>query len=88
VTLEVLDKDGLVVPTASNLVRFKATGAGRLIGLGNGDPSCHEPEKSGKRPAFNGLALAIVQSNGKKGGLTLRAEAQGLKPAILSLKAR
>jgi len=30
--------------------------------VGNGDPSCHEPDKASERSAFNGLCMAIVQS--------------------------
>ena len=62
VAVEVVDAQGRVVPTASNLVTFNISGNGRLIGVGNGDPSCHEPDKADKRSAFNGLCMAFVQS--------------------------
>jgi len=62
ITVEVQDAQGRIVPTASNEVRFKITGAGRLIGVGNGDPSCHESDKADRRSAFNGLCMAFVQS--------------------------
>jgi beta-galactosidase len=42
-TVSGLDKEGRVVPTADNLVHFQVSG-GRAIGVGNGDPSCHDPE--------------------------------------------
>jgi beta-galactosidase len=38
------DAQGRTVPTAANLVNFEITG-GRIIGVGNGDPGCHEPDK-------------------------------------------
>ena len=31
------------VPAANNTITFGITGPGRIIGVGNGDPSCHEP---------------------------------------------
>jgi len=43
-TLSVADAQGRVVPTAGNKVAFELTGPGRIIGVGNGDPSCHEPD--------------------------------------------
>jgi beta-galactosidase len=61
-TVEVLDKEGQPVPTASNLISFKVTGAGALIGVGNGDPNCQQSDKEPKRSLFNGLAQVIVQS--------------------------
>jgi beta-galactosidase len=43
-TVSVVDAHGLVVPTAGNKVSFALEGPGRIIGVGNGDPSCHEPD--------------------------------------------
>jgi beta-galactosidase len=45
VTVEVKDDKGRPVPTAGNEVRFSLEGPGRIIGVGNGDPSCHEPDQ-------------------------------------------
>jgi beta-galactosidase len=33
-----------VVPVATNLVEFDLDGPGKILGVGNGDPSCHEPD--------------------------------------------
>jgi beta-galactosidase len=32
------------VPVAQNNIHFAVEGAGSIIGVGNGDPSCHEPD--------------------------------------------
>ena len=45
VAVEVQDAQGRVVPTASDRVRFQLTGPGRIIGVGNGDPSCREADR-------------------------------------------
>ncbi|MGD0090469.1 MAG: hypothetical protein ABSE73_11165, partial [Planctomycetota bacterium] len=37
-TVDALDSAGRAVPTASDLIHFKVTGDGALIGVGNGDP--------------------------------------------------
>jgi beta-galactosidase len=41
ITVEIVDSAGVVVPVADNLVRFTVEGQGRIIGVGNGNPSDH-----------------------------------------------
>jgi beta-galactosidase len=88
VTVRIVDGQGRTVPVASNEVAFTVTGAGRLLGVGNGDPSCHESDKGARRTAFNGLCLAIVQASSDAGTITIRADSAGLKSAIASVDAR
>jgi beta-galactosidase len=88
VTVSVLDRAGLPVPTADNLIEFDVKGAGRLLGVGNGDPSSHESDKAPARTLFNGLALALVQSTQKPGEITLTARAKGLAEATLRLRSK
>jgi beta-galactosidase len=45
VTVSVVDDRGRVVPVAGNAIAFKIEGPARIIGVGNGDPSSHEPDK-------------------------------------------
>jgi beta-galactosidase len=73
VTAEVVDKDGLVVPTANNALTFTLTGEGRILGLDNGRPDSSESYQGAQREAFNGLALAILQSSGRPGTMMLKA---------------
>ena len=44
ITVSVVDAQGRVVPMAANAIAFELEGPGRIIGVGNGDPSCHEPD--------------------------------------------
>lgn len=87
VTIEAVDSEGRVVPTADTLVKFKVSGPGTIIGLGNGNPTCHEPEKGDAHSLFNGMAQVILQTqpNGS-GPLTLRASANGLDAAEATLQ--
>jgi beta-galactosidase len=71
--VEVLDKQGRAIPTADNMISFKVTGEGTLIGVGNGDPNCQESEKEPKRSLFNGLAQVIVQASRTPGTITVEA---------------
>ncbi len=92
ISLELIDAEGRVVPTACNEIRLNITGPGRLIGLGNGDPSCHEPDKptsfnEGKRSAFNGLCMAIVQALKQTGTIRVSASTAGLETASATIQA-
>lgn len=44
-TVQVLDSKSAVVPTAENEITFSLQGPGTIIGVGNGNPSSHEPDK-------------------------------------------
>jgi beta-galactosidase len=71
--VEVLDNEGRAIPTAHNMISFKVSGEGVLIGVGNGDPNCQESDKDSKRSLFNGLAQVIVQSTRTPGTITVEA---------------
>jgi len=43
-TVAGVDAQGRTVPLAQNQIHFALEGAGKIIGVGNGDPSCHEPD--------------------------------------------
>jgi len=84
IAVEIVDAKGRTVPTASNEVTFRVEGPGRLIGVANGDPSCHEPDKpasftEGKRSAFNGLCMAIAQALKQPGSIHIEASSPGLE---------
>lgn len=86
VWISVVDAKGRVVSTASSLVRLKVEGPGRIIGVGNGDPSSHEPDKAERRSAFNGYCMVVVQSTGRTGSVKIIAESDGLKGASGSVR--
>ncbi len=88
--VEALDKEGRAVPTAGNLISFKVTGDGALIGVGNGDPNCQQSDKEPKRSLFNGLAQVIVQASKQPGEIRIEAVKEGwdgpeLTPAKLTI---
>ncbi|MCX7983998.1 MAG: DUF4982 domain-containing protein [Bacteroidetes bacterium] len=45
ITVQIVDEHGTVVPTAQEEITFSIQGPGRILGVGNGDPASHEPEK-------------------------------------------
>ncbi|WP_236694452.1 beta-galactosidase GalB [Sphingomonas sp. Leaf343] len=89
VTVRITDARGTTAPRADNPVRFIVTGPGDLVATDNGDPTSFVPFPSATRPAFNGLALAIVRGRaGQKGAITVRAEADGLTGASTTVRSR
>ena len=73
VTVSALDAQGRLVATANLPVSFEIRGPGAIIGLGNGDPNSHEPEKGDRRSIFNGLAQVILQSAAGQSGPNIDA---------------
>ena len=85
VKVEVIDENGLIVPGAGNLIEFKVEGEGILIGTDNGNPQDRTLMKSKKRNAFNGLALAVIQSTEKGGNIRITAVSADLKEAVIQI---
>lgn len=89
VTVEAIDDEGRPVPTANVPVEFEIEGPGAILGVGNGDPTSHEPDKANRRSLFNGLAQVLIQTKrGGTGRLVLRAKAAGLKAAEVAIEVK
>ena len=86
--VEVRDAQGRLVPVTDNTVNFRVMGAGRLIGVGNGDPTDHASDKGSSRKAFSGLCMALVQSTKAGGKITVEASSPGLAPARVTIAAK
>ena len=86
--VRILDKNGRFVPTASDRVNFVIEGAGKIIGVDNGDPIDHDYLKADNRKAFHGMCLAIIQTGSEPGRVRIVAKADGLKQASATFTAR
>lgn len=90
VNVTVLDNKGREVPTANHLVAFSLEGDASIIGVGNGDPSSHEPDKMGvgdyRRSLFNGKCQMILQAGNDPGKVMVNATSAGLKSATVSIQ--
>ena len=91
INVAIVDAQGRQVPEANNKVAWTVEGPGSVIGVGNGDPSCHEPDRATERSAFNGLCMAVVQSKrGQAGTIAVTATSPGLEKmtvTVISLSA-
>jgi len=88
VTVAIVDKDGVLVPNADNLVKFNIEGNGTIAGVDNGYQISHEPFKASYRKAYNGLCLAVVQAKRKSGNITLTAVSEGLQNEKIVIEAK
>lgn len=70
---------------ACDRVTVEVTGAGRLVGLDNGDSTDEDSYKGISRRLFNGKLLAMIQTDNAPGEIEVLVTAPGLIPARLSL---
>jgi len=88
VTVELVDKDGNVLPTADKDMMFSIDGAGSIVGTDNGNQNDHVCLKNPERRMYNGKCLVIVQSNGEEGVIKLKAHGARLPKAVLEIKTK
>jgi beta-galactosidase len=86
ITVKLLDKNGNPVPNDDRLIEFSVKGAAYLAGTDNGFPADSISLKNHSRKTWKGLALAIIQSQKKKGNITVTAKSAGLGMSVISLK--
>ena len=83
-------RNGTIAFIENNLIVFTLIGNAKIIGVGNGDPSSHEPDKckdgAWQRSTFNGKCQVIIQSERKTGTVILEAKSTGLQPATTTFK--
>ena len=85
ITVELIDAKGNRNPKAENLVRFEIEGAGTIVGVGNANPMSLESYQLPQRKAWQGRCLVIVKSKNDAGSITLKASAEGIKPAQVTI---
>lgn len=88
VPVSILDDTGRCVPYATNRVSFHLEGSGRILGVGNGNPSDHDPDHAGERNAFHGRCIVVIQAGAKPGSLQLTATSPGLPTANFNFQTR
>jgi beta-galactosidase len=88
VTADIQDTNGVFVPTGNNSVAFAVSGPGNLVGVDNGDSTDTTSYASATRKAFGGKVLAIVQSTGQPGQITISATSSGLTAGSASATAQ
>lgn len=88
ITISTEDKDGYPVENAMDYVEVLVEGAGRLLGLDNGDSTDYDPYKGNVRKLFNGKLVAIVASKTEPGEIRVTVKGKGLESSSLILTAQ
>lgn len=87
VTITAEDKNGTEVANARNRVKVTVTGAGRLVGLDNGDSTDYDQYKGTSRKLFSGKLLAIIAAKKEAGEITMTVESHGLPAETVTFTA-
>lgn len=85
VKVEVVDAEGRRVPDARVQVKFSVKGAGEFAGQASAVPNEPASFQKPERETYEGRCLAIVRPTGESGTIELRAEAENLPAATISV---
>lgn len=83
VKIEVVDKDGLVVPVNDLKVEIEVTGGGELVASGNADPSGIGSANKPVLNVFRGQAQAIIRPFEEQGTITVNVKAGNIGSSTL-----
>ncbi len=88
VQVDVADAKGVRNPLAKNMINFSLTGPGKIISVGNGNPrGLKSFKETANHPLYFGKAVVVVRRDkGATAPVVLKAEAEGLKPAMIEFK--
>ncbi|WJS93926.1 DUF4982 domain-containing protein [Flavobacterium johnsoniae] len=87
VTVSMLDKDGNLLPNAMDLINFEVSGGGKLVGVDNGYQANLDSFKANSCKLFNGKCVVIIQSNGKRDNVQLKASTgNGIPISSINIK--
>lgn len=87
VDISAYDNNGVFVANANNRVTVEVSGAGRLIGLDNGDSTDYDEHKGVSRRLFSGKLLAIIAATDESGEVIVKASSKGLPDAEIRFSA-
>jgi beta-galactosidase len=88
VTVSLVDKDRNLLPNATDLINFEVSGGGKLVGVDNGYQANLDSFKASSCKLFSGKCIAIIQSNGKKENIQLKASTGNLPASVIEVKAQ
>ncbi|WP_160693140.1 glycoside hydrolase family 2 TIM barrel-domain containing protein [Clostridium sp. C2-6-12] len=87
VEITMKDVDGNIVENASNRVKVQVTGAGRLLGLDNGDSTDYDQYKGRSRRLFSGKLIAIIGATLNAGKIKIKVSSVGLESETMEFEA-
>ena len=88
VEINMHDENGFEVKNANNRVQVEVSGAGRLVGLDNGDSTDYDQYKGSSRKLFMGKLLAMIGAGTESGEVRIKVTSPSLEPAELFIDSR
>lgn len=88
VPVSILDEKGRIVPDSDNRVTFQLSGGGRILGVGNGDPSDHDTDRADNRKAFHGHCVVVIEAGAQPGEMKLMASSPGVADDTIDFRVR
>ena len=85
VTVSVVDKNGVICPTATNQLKFKVKGDGTYRAASNGDATSLELFHLPTMKLFSGKLVILVQSDENAGAVNLTVTGKGLKTSKINI---
>jgi beta-galactosidase len=86
VTVSVVDKNGILCPTATNQLKFSVKGKGKYRAACNGDATSLEQFHLPTMKLFSGKLVVLVQSTSETGKIQLSVSGKGLKKGKITLQ--
>ncbi len=86
ILIEAYDAEGNPAPMADDRIVLEIDGPGRVAGVGNGNPQSFEPFQAGYVDLFHGKAMLILGAGHEAGRVQVRARAEGLDGATVSIR--
>lgn len=87
VTALVVDKNGVIVPDANQMINFAINGSGVIAAVDSGDNNDHDPFQTTRRKAFQGRVFALVKANRDTGKIVIKATSGSLKSNSVTINA-
>ena len=88
IPLSIVDAEGRVVPDSENEISVEIAGDGHLVGLGNGNPADHTPDRATQKKVFHGRCVMIVQAEVQSADVHIKVTSPGLASATTEVKVR
>ncbi|MGN0553864.1 MAG: glycoside hydrolase family 2 TIM barrel-domain containing protein [Oscillospiraceae bacterium] len=85
--ISAVDENGTFCANANNRVNVSVEGAGRLMGLDNGDSTDYDQYKGTSRRLFSGKMLAVIGSSDVTGDIKVTLTSPCLPDSVITLKA-
>lgn len=88
VGIELLDKDGRLMPDASVPLTVEVEGCAILAGFGSANPVTDEDYTEASTVSYRGRAMAILRSGYESGSVNVKVCAEGMEPVSRELWAK